>query len=316
MKNTEKDKKEGNKKLLYELKNRRLGYNINRKKVWDRTKIEESIQFINTSNINYCLAYFDDDHKNYLASYSTKKHKLVQKLSIIDSQRKLLATLSELKRFAGKKEVLSNFFSWINFSNRLQINWISTYLQQIDEFDIFELIVENEINKNNKFFVFSQVAHDNNISIGALLEEARERWGYIYNCEDLDWIEKKNIKQLKWIYSYIKKIDLSREINLSLPTNELEKFEYIYIILSLCITFPDLCSEEEGDDKKQTPDMFINRIKKSWQVYNRRTLKKEDSIYKALPTGIRSRLKKLSKENECTAEEMIEFMIDTYQDAP
>ena len=287
-------------------------------KVLDRTEIEERLAFINSFNINYCLSYFDEhNNEKYLASYPIKKDKLILNLSKLNSQRKLFTTIAELKRIAGQKKMQSNLSSWINFSNRLQINWISAYLQQRNEFDIFERLVENEINKDNKFFICSTVAFNNNIHISDLLADLRSEWGHIYNSEDLDWIEKKNKKQLKWIYSYINNIDLSRCIDLEPPTNELEKFEYIYIVLSLFINFPDLRSvEQSGDGKRQTPKEFIRRLKKSWQVYDRRTLKKEEPIYKTLPVSIRSRLKELSKENNCTAEEMIEFMIDTYQDAP
>lgn len=282
-----------------------------------RCDIEERIEFVNNSNINYCLAHFDKINSLiYLKPYSDKFDYLIHELSNINSKRIRIAHIADLKRIAGEIKIQSDMSSWINFSNHLQIKWISYYLQLTNEFNTFETLIENEINKENSFFVFSTTANTYNIEIIEVLEKLKEEWGYTYNNETLDWIKKNNKKQLKWIYTYIGKIEFTEDIlrlKLDLPTNEKEKFEYIYIILSLCLTFPNLL-ETEGDNDSdiKKPADFINRIKKSWQVYERRSLKKESPIYKALPTGTRTKLKKLSKEHSCSAEDMIEFMIDVY----
>ncbi|ANS86560.1 hypothetical protein VSVS12_02821 [Vibrio scophthalmi] len=283
-----------------------------------RSDIEERIQFINKSNINYCLACFDKEDRNsniYIKPYEDKLKLLIDGISNEKSTRGMIHSINKLNRIAGRHRIQLSLSEWIEFSNKLQIKWISAYLQYINKYDIFDSLLECEINKDNKYFVISRVAYENNIRTIEMLEKLRKEWGLTYSSDNLNWIEKNNKQQLNWIFSYIKKMlsnDEMSNLNIAPPTNEKDKFEYIYITLSLCITFPYLYKNIQDCDSEEQPEDFIKRIKKSWQVYERRSLKKESPIYKALPTGTRTKLKKLSKEHGCSAEDMIEFMIDVY----
>lgn len=227
----------------------------------------------------------------------------------------MIRSINKLNRIAGRHRVQLSLSEWIEFSNKLQIKWISAYLQYINKYDIFDSLLECEINKDNKYFIISRVAYENNIGTIELLEELREEWGVTYSSDNLNWIERNNKQQLNWIFSYIKKMLFNDEVSnlcITPPSNEKDKFDYIYIILSLCMTFPCLYKDIQDCNSGEQPEDFIKKIKKSWQVYERRSLKNESNIYKAIPARTRSKLKKLSKNNNCTAEEMIEFMIDSY----